>query len=416
MHNVGTVTMTGKTDLTNSNSKWQNDGQWTCGSFDVDNYSVINFNNCKLTVNGNYHLNRGTFVLNSDASVVCESFTWEDTSDFYLGSRSMVKCSGTLLTQNKNSNYGFRGYGDDYAVIQADAITHEGNEQFRMSYYGKLYIATDNHFDLWYKDAPNTNQPSYWYEPSVKFKFAKDGSPVKINVTDCNPGYNEGDDIPVDNTQKIRVLAEDLSASEASDFDFNDVVFDVEGDFTGTNEVTQVKVTLWAAGGTLPLRINSKDGVGGFEVHDKLGKYEVVTMINTHAKVIARDPYKAADNIGYYTETITLLDGKTIRKDYFGEDVRDNLRVEVQKESPQGNKVWCELTANMGKPACKIGVPVGTPWILERHNMGDGFTSFSDWVTTAEPATSRWYEGRVTNHFYNSNGMTTDCANGCTHE
>jgi hypothetical protein len=410
MHNVGTVTMTGKTDLTNSNSKWQNDGQWTCGSFDVDNYSYINFNNCKLTVNGNYHLNRGTFVLNSDASVVCRSFTWEDTSDFYLGSRSMVKCSGNILTQNQNSNYGFRGYGDDYAVIEANAIIHEGNEQFRMSYYGKLYIATDNHFALWYKDAPNINQPSYWYEPTVKFKFNNDASPVKIEENECNPGYDGGDVIPEDNVKTIRIMAEDLSASEASDFDFNDVVFDVEADFSSAQTVNQVKITLWAAGGTLPLKINSADGVGGFEVHSALGVEDVLTMTNTHAMPIARNPYKGDDNVAKYTETVTLANGGTIRKDHFKADVNNYLRVEVQKEI-NGNQMWCLLEAKQGVPACKLGVPVGTPWVMERHNIANAFTNFQDWVDTAEP--EKWYTVKVADHLYND-GKSVSCAHGCT--
>ena len=221
--------MSGKTNLTNSNSTWMNDGQWTCGSFDIDNYSHTNINNCRVTVNGNFHLNRGTFVLSANSGVVCDSFTWEDTSDFYLGNSSVLKINGNLLTRNANSGYGFRGIGTEYAVVQAARIIHEGNEQFRMSYYGKLLVATQNHFEQWYKDAPNTNQPAYWYESSVK--FTKDGNNIAtIPANDCNPGY-EGN---ADEIKKIRVIAEDLTVNDAkSDFDFNDVVFDVIWNKTG---------------------------------------------------------------------------------------------------------------------------------------------------------------------------------------
>ena len=217
MHNEGTgvVTITGKTDLTNTNSTWMNDGQWTCGSFDVDNYSDTNINNCRLTVNGQFHLNRGTFVLGAESGVVCNSFAWEDTSDFYLGSNSVLKVKGDLVTENANSGYGFRGIGTDYAVIEAARITHNGNEQFRMSYYGKLLVATQNHFDQWYKDAPNTNQPAYWYESTVK--FTKDGDNIAtIPETDCNPGYNGSNTPIVNNVPNIRVMVEDLSALEGS--------------------------------------------------------------------------------------------------------------------------------------------------------------------------------------------------------
>lgn len=281
MHNegTGTVNITGKTDLTNSNSSWMNDGHWTCGSFDVDNYSHTNINNCYLTVNGQFHLNRGTFVLGANSGVVCNSFAWEDTSDFYLNSNSVLKVKGDLVTNNANSGYGFRGIGDEYAVIEAASIKHNGNEQFRMSYYGKLFIATDSHFEQWYKDAPNTNQPSYWYESSVKFKFNGDKT-TTIPETDCNPGY-EGDVPPEEEVDEIVVLGEDLTIYDVRpDFDFNDVVFKVTQYKSGAKS-GQVWVTLLAAGGTLPLTVD------GHEVHEEFANANpdktilVTTMINT---------------------------------------------------------------------------------------------------------------------------------------
>lgn len=281
MHNEGTgiVNITGKTDLTNSNSSWMNDGHWTCGSFDIDNYSHTNINNCHLTVNGQFHLNRGTFVLGANSGVVCNSFAWEDTSDFYLNSNSVLKVLGDLVTENANSGYGFRGIGDEYAVIEAASIKHNGNEQFRMSYYGKLFIATDNHFEQWYKDAPNTNQPSYWYESSVKFKFNGDKT-TTIPETDCNPGY-EGDVPPEEEVDEIVVLAEDLTIDDVKpDFDFNDVVFKVTQYKSGAKS-GQVWVTLLAAGGTLHLTVD------GHEVHEEFANANpdktilVTTMINT---------------------------------------------------------------------------------------------------------------------------------------
>lgn len=239
---------------------------------------------------------------------------------------------------------------------------------------------------------------------------------VKVGVSD---GYfsdwivtlTEAQRIPTNSDVKtIRIMAEDLSASEASDFDFNDVVFDVQADFSSAEIVNQVKITLWAAGGTLPLKINSLDGAGGFEVHAALGVEDVLTMTNTHAKPIARDPYKWDDNVGKYTETITLADGGTIRKDYFKEDVNTNVRVEVQKEV-NGELLWCLLEAKRGVPACKLGVPVGTPWVQERHNIADAFTNFQDWVDNAEP--ENWYVSKVSAHLYN-NGKSVNCSQGCT--
>ena len=358
-HNHGTVTMNGKTDLTNANSKWMNDGQWTCGSFDVDNYSAVNINNCRLTVNGNFHLNRGTFVLAANAGVVCNSFTWEDTSDFYLGSSSVLKINGDLLTKNANSGYGFRGYGTEYAVIQAARIYHEGNEQFRMSYYGKLLVATSNHFGQWYKDAPNTNQPAYWYESSVK--FTKDGDNITtIPSSDCNPGYEGTNPPPVEAT--LRVMAEDLSATDKSDFDFNDVVFDVA---VNANK-TAAKIILRAAGGTLPLKINSLNGEGGWEVHDAF-KVPRNTMVNTNAKA------KGLTGV----DNLAPVELGTITDDFSAPNIGNavkNIRVEVYK-----NGSWMELEAKTGEACCKFACSPNNDWVKERNNIDDFYT-FSEWV------------------------------------
>ncbi len=380
MHNEGTgiVNITGKTDLTNTNSSWMNDGHWTCGSFDVDNYSDTNINNCHLTVNGQFHLNRGTFVLGAESGVVCNSFAWEDTSDFYLGSNSVLKVLGNLVTENANSGYGFRGIGDEYAVIEAARIMHNGNEQFRMSYYGKLFIATDNHFEQWYKDAPNTQQPSYWYESSVKFKFNGDGTKA-IPQTSCNPGYEgasadpdtDTDPDPTTPSADIRVMVEDLSASEDGDFDFNDVVFDVK--FTSE---TTADVTLLAAGGTLPLK------VAGQEVHAKFGNYSTNTMINTNAAAVAaranadagKALYAAADNVAPVTFSVSGIDRSNNGND---------IKVEVQKGGE-----WLEITAKKGMPAAKFGCDPKVKFVGEQVSFKSVYDKFTGWVQNKNV---QWY-------------------------
>ena len=356
MHNLGTATITGKTDLTNSNSVWMNDGQYTTGSFDVDNYSHGNFNNCKLTVvksniegqTGVFHLNRGTFVLNGGACVICDSFQWEDTSDFYLGSKALLQVAGTLHTANANSGYGFRGVGSDYAVIKANAIAHNGNEQFRMSYYGKLFVDAQTHFDQWYKDAPNTNQPSYYYESSVKFKHLGSASPVAIPASECSPGYGTVVEYP-----SLRVMGEDLSATEASDFDFNDVVIEVFYKDAGT-----VDITLLAAGGTLPLRICQNNN---WEVH-QLFNVAVTCMVNTGKNYHRADaPYSQAEFLTPVNLTYSGFSGWSADQDTFNAQVNENIKLEVYKTITNNDGTtsgqWIELTAPRGQAPSKIAVP-----------------------------------------------------------
>ena len=230
----------------------------------------------------------------------------------------------------------------------------------------------------------------------------------------CTPGFFiDGDPVIIPDepvVKNVRIMAEDVSASDGSDLDFNDVVFDVEATYpVGTEAVSQVKVKVWAAGGTLPLRINSNNGTGGFEVHAALGINEVKTMVNTHAKNFAGTfegvTYYWQDNVPAYETTITLANSATISKDNFLADVNNNLRVEVQKEG-----VWVLLTAERGKAACKIAVPVGTPWSVEKHNVSKAFPDFISWVATATPAT--WYTNWDDTYTYND-GKSVICAHGC---
>ena len=202
-------------------------------------------------------------------------------------------------------------------------------------------------------------------------------------------------------------MAEDLSADDGTDLDFNDVVFDVIADFSNGSSVNQVTIKVWAAGGVLPLKINSVGGVGGFEVHSAMSLPNV-TMINTHAKNYVVDPYDWKDDVPMYeTPTpITLANNASISKDNFKADVNNFVRVEVCKKNNNNEDVWYLLEAKRGEPASKIGVPVGTPWALERNEMKAAFPNFQTWVNTAAPAD--WYNSKQSAHVYNG-GLTYFC-------
>jgi hypothetical protein len=149
------------------------------------------------------------------------------------------------------------------------------------------------------------------------------------------PGY--GSNPP---SNKLRIMAEDLSASEGTDFDFNDVVIDVD------IENGNAYCSLLAAGGTLPLRIAGSDN---FEVH-KLFGVPVKEMVNT--------------NDGHhhdYASVPFVIKGITDAQ---------NIKLEVNK-----NGQWIEMTARQGQPAAKIAVPQSVDWCNERQGI-----DFGGWV------------------------------------
>ena len=179
-----------------------------------------------------------------------------------------------------------------------------------------------------------------------------------------------GDDIvPGGPTKKsIRIMAEDLSATEASDFDFNDVVMDVE--YVSSD---QVKITLQAAGGTLPLRINEDDN---WEVH-RLFQVGTGTIVNTYND----DYYHGAPCVHGKAPVELTLNGRfSSDEDTFYSQVR-SIKLEVWKTS-NGVEQWVEMTAQRGEPAKKVGVPTTFSWATEGQNVNSVF-NMTDWVKGA---------------------------------
>ena len=157
----------------------------------------------------------------------------------------------------------------------------------------------------------------------------------------------------------IRIIAEDLSASEGSDFDFNDVVFDVK---YGCPQWDKTTIILQAAGGKLPLCIGQIDEA--YEVHNLFG-VSLNTMVNTEDWTAHKDP------------VTFVIDGQ-----YGSWNIKD-LPIYVKK----GND-WCELKAEPGKAASKIGVPTTFKWVKELKEIEPIYTKFKEYVSN--PSIEWW--------------------------
>jgi len=213
----------------------------------------------------------------------------------------------------------------------------------------------------------------------VKFSFtdnndegAQKATNFSIDITadakGCNPGYKYG------TKSTYRVIAEDLSAGEKSDFDFNDVVFDVDPYETKDGAT----ITIRAAGGIWPLTINDvevhrallKEDIWTFDYEDKkTGKtYQCYPMINTqaaeHGESTSNQP----------TIEVTTGDWSS------DENIRNSINTEiVLKVFKYGDTEGTELEAKGGVPTCKILVDRSYSINSERNNISDG-TKFKDYV------------------------------------
>ena len=161
-------------------------------------------------------------------------------------------------------------------------------------------------------------------------------------------------------TPTYRVIAEDLNAEEASDFDFNDVVFDVEPNEAGT----AAKIVVRAAGGIYKLT------VAGHEVHAAFGEGVkddgLYPMINTKPW----DPEVKATLIESYSGDFS--------SDAAIRNTIKNIEIKVYKPGFEENGI--ELTAQTGKPACKILVDQTFEVVTERTGIADKNTNFHKYV------------------------------------
>ena len=155
-----------------------------------------------------------------------------------------------------------------------------------------------------------------------------------------------------------RIIAEDLTLSQGTDFDFNDIVLDVKLTATGAD------CTLQAAGATLPIRINGED------------RYEVHKLFGVATNVMVNTSWSEGKPSGETKAPVTFSINGSFKS-------AKDVKIEVK----QGDS-WIELFAERGEPACKIAVTTDFVWPYERQNIKERYPKFPDWV---KDPTVVWY-------------------------
>lgn len=291
-----------------------------------------------------------------------------------------------LMVNSKTDCFGYHNsmaskqYNDQYVIISGNTIMEwakSNNKELNgADVSGMFFVGFDFdapiQYNQWGSNAVNTNQ---WLGHEVS-----EGTPGAIPVNgkwyieDSADGYYSDWIVRIkEGVLKcdIRIIAEDLSASEGSDFDFNDVVFDVKYGYPEWNKTT---IILQAAGGKLPLRIGVLDEE--HEVH-KLFGVSLNTMVNTEDWTAHKDP-------------VTF----TIDRQYESWNI-NNLPIWVQKGSD-----WVELTAHKGRAASKIAVSTDYNWVKELQDISKAYKNFDTYVTSGTP-TEWWKDNKDDSLIYN---------------
>ena len=364
-------TVTDTTKVNSNNSGWVNNGHWTTNYYAYIGGSENVINNCFLEVIHDFEMNissaEGEFKIDAGCGVVTENFYGgrDSSSGAVSGPFKIVMGENAVFKVEKTAQFecgrtGDSGYGiygispDGYAVFQAKDIVRDPslastNSHGAIIYGGNLYVSAETHFAQGDSGAGRTviyAVDGFGIADNIYAAGFKSGKPnITIPETPCNPGFVGG------STPLYRVIAEDLSASEAGDFDFNDVVFDVV-----KAEGGKTTLRLICAGGVLPLRVMGIEvhGLFGETTPNEKGEYK---MYNTGAGPNV-DPVEFEIN-GEYTTP---------------EQIK-NIRIEVSK-----NGSWMELQATTGEAACKILVDDTFVPVPERRNIANENKKFTDYV------------------------------------
>ena len=302
-----------------------------------DSYSVTDYNGASHSIESKNHMDYIFANLDANGS------STDHVNNFNASSGSI------MLMENSETKYGF-GFHDSWGTDDKYVTQNYLMAEIDVPGVGKgWYVGLD------YQTKKSNEEINL--KPDGKY----DDRVMKIVPAVKNP-------LKCD----IRIIAEDLSASEGSDFDFNDVVFDVKYGYPEWNKTT---IILQAAGGKLPLCIGVLDDE--HEVHNLFG-VSLNTMVNTEDWTAHKDPVPF------------IIDGQ------YGSWNINNLPIWVQKGSD-----WVELTAPQGKAASKIAVSTDYKWVKELQDISKAYKKFNKYVNSGKQA-EWWKDSKKDTYIYNA--------------
>ena len=386
VQNNAELTISNTTTINSNGNVWVNNGYYKTKYFEYTATSSSVINNCFLEVTEDFFMNisdgSGDFKIDAGGGVLTKNFYGGGVYGGYnggpykitMGSRSVFKVTNeahlnATASGIATNHYGFEGVGEAYAVFQAKKVSKDGKGHGNVAYTGNIYVSSEEHFAQeteGYADGSsaiifaNGSSEANIYAPGFQ-----SGTPdITIPTTPCNPGFGE----PGPDPDAIRVICEDLSVTQASDWDFNDVVFDVK--LVENN--SKVQITLRAAGGTLLLT------VAGKEVHE-LFKEKNPTFDITSGTMVSTGTTNSTGKYRY-----TKLDGIeapvfTIDNNYETDNVKEiakKIPVQVYK-LVNDKKDWYDIEWKKGAPTAKIGVGTDYNWCDETVDIRNWFTASS---------------------------------------
>ena len=323
--NSGKAVIAGETNVTQKDIYWVNAGHYTTGTMIFSAKNATFYNYCQLLVTGNAHMYDGEFNLMNN------SYTEATTAEFdnfivNMDSNSGINIIGATdwKAQGDGTYQGFRvfdGASGSYVRLGGKATIASHKKTLSISegitYYIKEIEIRKGDKVVTEQELKDNSDGDY---PVLDLNGTKaENLTVTPNTNSCgatwSTGGEDGGGGNQDAIETIRIIAEDLTVNQRSDFDFNDVVFDVMWNTTKNT----VSIKLLAAGGELPIYIGNDDNAR--EIHELFSEANptrnitVKTMMNTYQgqhnsyscpEVLLDDNWWSGNNIQDIANSIML--------------------------------------------------------------------------------------------------------------
>lgn len=179
-----------------------------------------------------------------------------------------------------------------------------------------------------------------------------------------------------------RIIAEDLTVSQNSDFDYNDIVFDAKHvQNADADGYSTFYLIVRATGAYKKIYVGdpaSEDEGMGFEVHELFGVSQN-TFVNTVGK-----PKEGAGAADWKKDHAPVFYALKVKKTGAAEPKLIDIPIYAEDNT-------LALTAKRGEPAEKLCVDTDYSWVVEKTKMRTWYPTFSHYVVGEEPETSWWH-------------------------
>ena len=421
--NEGTFTVAGETELTQGNSQiWLiNKGIYTTGNFKTAAWNATMYNYCSMFVTGDALMQNGQFYQMNNSYLEANRGVFNNFQ-FVMADGSGVNIKSGSLWGRDGAD--FRGKYDwphqGFVAIDDNAKVwvRLGGENRILDHKGSAFHVEGANMTFGYENVKFYSTHYWWggeWDNTID-KFADESTAESLaaaksenttwdlhNVTKVYTGNDfkevtatpkapacgatwTPNDGPQPITETRRIIAEDLTLNDyGKDFDFNDVVFDVNWTHIEGNDdknTQSVSIKIYAAGGELTMYVGgtaeSLDGVKTvndlFQISNPkktISKTEMINTIKGH-----RNDYEPAT----YDLDNSWWSGTKIG------EVAKSIHIRVIKS---GEVI--ELSADQGKAASKIAVGTDYVWCDEREDIDAKFGGrFSEYVGGAH-SWNTWY-------------------------